>query len=94
MAIALSVLQIVNSFGAGCAVRFLLGTLEAGMLPGIAFYMSRWDTKDELEFRLSLYIVFVHRSLEHLEVFSQAASAKSTASDDATHGANCSLSRD
>lgn len=30
---------------------------EAGMLPGIAYYMSRWYTKDELVFRLALYIV-------------------------------------
>jgi sugar phosphate permease len=27
------------------------------MLPGIAYYLSRWYTKDELVFRLSLYIV-------------------------------------
>jgi hypothetical protein len=27
------------------------------MLPGIAYYMSRWYTKDELVFRLALYIV-------------------------------------
>jgi hypothetical protein len=25
------------------------------MLPGIAYYLSRWYTKDELVFRLSLY---------------------------------------
>lgn len=27
-----------------------------GMLPGIAYYLSRWYTKDELAFRLALYI--------------------------------------
>jgi hypothetical protein len=26
------------------------------MLPGIAYYLSRWYTKDELAFRLALYI--------------------------------------
>lgn len=25
-----------------CAVRFVLGIFEAGMLPGIAYYMTRW----------------------------------------------------
>ncbi|KAJ9102006.1 hypothetical protein QFC19_004931 [Naganishia cerealis] len=47
----------VNSYGSALAVRFLLGVSEAGMLPGIAYYLSRWYTKDELAFRLSLYIV-------------------------------------
>lgn len=39
------------------AVRFLLGLFEAGMLPGIAYYMSRWYRKAELAFRLALYVV-------------------------------------
>jgi MFS family permease len=39
------------------AVRFLLGICEAGMLPGIAYFLSRWYTKDELVFRLSCYIM-------------------------------------
>jgi MFS family permease len=38
-------------------VRFILGVFEAGMLPGIAYYMSRWYRRSELAFRLSLYIV-------------------------------------
>lgn len=38
-------------------VRFLLGIFEAGMLPGIAYYLSRWYRRSELAFRLSLYIV-------------------------------------
>ncbi|EXJ65880.1 uncharacterized protein A1O5_10856 [Cladophialophora psammophila CBS 110553] len=39
------------------AVRFLLGMCEAGMLPGIAYYLSRWYRRSELVFRLSLYII-------------------------------------
>ncbi|KIW86568.1 hypothetical protein Z517_01966 [Fonsecaea pedrosoi CBS 271.37] len=39
------------------SVRFLLGVCEAGMLPGIAYYLSRWYRRRELVFRLSLYIV-------------------------------------
>ncbi|RAL62498.1 hypothetical protein DID88_005063 [Monilinia fructigena] len=37
-------------------VRFLLGIFEAGMMPGIAYYLSRWYRRSELAFRLSLYI--------------------------------------
>lgn len=47
----------VNNIQSACAVRFLLGLFEAGMLPGIAYYMSRWYRRSELAFRLSLYIV-------------------------------------
>lgn len=39
------------------AVRFILGIFEAGMMPGIAYYLSRWYRRAELTFRLSLYIV-------------------------------------
>ncbi|KAI5453557.1 hypothetical protein NCC49_005383 [Naganishia albida] len=50
-------MAFVKNFGASLAVRFLLGTAEAGMLPGIAYYLGRWYTKDELAFRLALYLV-------------------------------------
>ncbi|KAG5916136.1 hypothetical protein E4U42_007794 [Claviceps africana] len=38
-------------------VRFLLGVFEAGMFPGIAYFLSRWYRRAELAFRLSLYMV-------------------------------------
>lgn len=47
----------VHNFAAASGVRFLLGVFEAGMLPGIAYYLSRWYRRSELAFRLSLYIV-------------------------------------
>ncbi|KAJ8111670.1 hypothetical protein OPT61_g5794 [Boeremia exigua] len=47
----------VKDFQAACAVRFLLGIFEAGMLPGIAYYLSRWYKRAELAFRLALYVV-------------------------------------
>lgn len=46
----------VKNFSSACAVRFLLGAFEAGMLPGIAYYLSRWYRRSELAFRLALYI--------------------------------------
>ncbi|KAH7405629.1 major facilitator superfamily domain-containing protein [Phaeosphaeria sp. MPI-PUGE-AT-0046c] len=39
------------------AVRFLLGVFESGILPGIAYYLSRFYRRSELAFRLALYIV-------------------------------------
>ncbi|KAH6888718.1 major facilitator superfamily domain-containing protein [Thelonectria olida] len=47
----------VKTIPQAAAVRFLLGIFEAGMLPGIAYYLSRWYRRAELVFRLSLYIV-------------------------------------
>ncbi|KAL4875223.1 major facilitator superfamily domain-containing protein [Aspergillus karnatakaensis] len=47
----------VNTIHQASGVRFLLGIFEAGMLPGIAYYLSRWYRRSELAFRLSLYIV-------------------------------------
>ncbi|KAK4448770.1 major facilitator superfamily domain-containing protein [Podospora aff. communis PSN243] len=47
----------VNTVPQACAVRFLLGAFEAGMMPGIAYYLSLWYTRAELTFRLALYIV-------------------------------------
>lgn len=40
-----------------CAVRFLLGVFEAGLMPGIAYYLSRWYRRAELAFRLGLYMI-------------------------------------
>ena len=47
----------VTNISSASAVRFLLGMFEAGMMPGIAYYLSRWYRRSELVFRLSLYIV-------------------------------------
>ncbi|KAK7060298.1 hypothetical protein VNI00_001063 [Paramarasmius palmivorus] len=48
---------LVKDIHAASGVRFLLGALEAGMLPGIAYYLSRWYRRSELSFRLGLYMV-------------------------------------
>ncbi|KAM0749138.1 MFS general substrate transporter [Meredithblackwellia eburnea MCA 4105] len=47
----------VQNFGQGVAVRFLLGISEGAVFPGMAYYLSRWYRKDELAFRLSMYVV-------------------------------------
>lgn len=47
----------VQNFSQAAGVRFLLGVFEAAMLPGIAYYLSRWYRRAELAFRLALYMV-------------------------------------
>ncbi|SCV72258.1 BQ2448_4952 [Microbotryum intermedium] len=50
-------MAFVQTFRAGVAMRFLLGMAEVGCFPGIAYYLSRWYRKDELGFRLAMYVV-------------------------------------
>ncbi|KAL2797301.1 major facilitator superfamily domain-containing protein [Aspergillus keveii] len=47
----------VHTTASAAGVRFVLGIFEAGMMPGITYYLSRWYRKAELAFRLSLYLV-------------------------------------
>ncbi|KAK2060582.1 Tna1 protein [Colletotrichum caudatum] len=47
----------VNNYSQLAACRFLLGTAEAGVMPGSSYYLSRFYRHSELTFRLSLYIV-------------------------------------
>ncbi|POS87803.1 hypothetical protein EPUL_000272, partial [Erysiphe pulchra] len=50
-------MAFVKGFVSASVVRFLIGAFESAMLPGIAYYLSRWYRRRELAFRLSLYIV-------------------------------------
>ncbi|PWY84830.1 MFS general substrate transporter [Aspergillus heteromorphus CBS 117.55] len=47
----------VQNIHSASGVRFLLGVFEAGMMPGIAYYLSRWYRSRELAFYLSIYVV-------------------------------------
>lgn len=47
----------VNNYSQMAACRFLLGMFEAGLMPGLSYYLSRWYRHSELTLRLSLYIV-------------------------------------
>lgn len=48
---------LVQSFSALCGVRFVLGIFEAGMMPALVYFLSRWYTHSELTFRVSLFII-------------------------------------
>jgi len=51
------VMAVAKDIHALYAIRFLLGVFEAGMLPGIAYYLSRWYRRNELTYRLAVYMV-------------------------------------
>lgn len=46
----------VRTRAQACAVRFLLGIFEAGVMPGCVYYLSRWYKRSELTFRLGLWL--------------------------------------
>ncbi|KAH8704007.1 putative MFS transporter [Talaromyces proteolyticus] len=45
----------VKSYGSIVACRFLLGLVEAPFFAGVLFYLSKWYTKKELAFRMSIF---------------------------------------
>lgn len=47
---------LVHTPGQLFAVRFLVGAFESVVMPGMAYYLSRWYCRAELGFRLSFYI--------------------------------------
>lgn len=46
----------VRSFGATVAVRFLLGMFEAGLFPGLVYYLTFWYRTEERSFRVALIL--------------------------------------
>ncbi|KAL1847117.1 hypothetical protein VTK73DRAFT_10423 [Phialemonium thermophilum] len=45
----------VQSYGGIVACRFLLGFVEAPFFGGVLFYLSKWYTRSELSFRMSIF---------------------------------------
>lgn len=46
----------VRSFGATAAVRFLLGMFEAGLFPGLVYYLTFWYRNDERSVRVAFIL--------------------------------------
>lgn len=45
-----------NSFGSVTAVRFLLGISEAGLFPGLVYYLTFWYRVDERSIRVAIIL--------------------------------------
>lgn len=45
-----------KSFGSVTAVRFLLGTFEAGLFPGLVYYLTFWYRTDERSIRVAFIL--------------------------------------
>lgn len=45
----------VHNYGQMVACRFILGLVEAPFFAGVLFYLSKWYTKSELNFRMAIF---------------------------------------
>lgn len=46
---------LVHDFGGLLVARFFLGVTEAGLFPGVVYYMSMWYARHEQHYRVSLF---------------------------------------
>ncbi|CAG7846391.1 Uncharacterized transporter C1039.04 [Serendipita indica DSM 11827] len=46
----------ITNFGEFMVIRILLGVAEGGMMPGVAYYLSTWYTRDELALRIGIFV--------------------------------------
>jgi MFS family permease len=46
---------LITNFAGFMAVRVFLGIAEAGLMPGIAYYLSSWYKRDELALRIGVF---------------------------------------
>nr|GAT46679.1 predicted protein [Mycena chlorophos] len=46
---------VAHNFGSLTAIRWMLGTFEAGLYPGIAYYLSCWYKRSELGLRTAVF---------------------------------------
>jgi len=53
--IVMTVMGLVSSFGGLMTCRFFLGLAEAGLFPGISYYLSCWYKREEFGVRLAIF---------------------------------------
>ncbi|CAF0856440.1 unnamed protein product [Rotaria sordida] len=53
--IVMTLMGLVNSYGSLIACRLFLGAFEAGLFPGVSFYLSSWYKRCELLWRVSIF---------------------------------------
>ncbi|KAK3311933.1 major facilitator superfamily transporter [Apodospora peruviana] len=53
--VVMTLMGIVQSFTGLLTARIFLGVAEAGLFPGVAYYLTMWYTRDEIQFRQALF---------------------------------------
>ncbi|KAK4160701.1 MFS general substrate transporter [Cladorrhinum sp. PSN259] len=53
--IVMTLMGIVQGYSGLLAARLFLGVAEAGLFPGVAYYLTMWYTRDEIQLRQALF---------------------------------------
>ncbi|KAF9224037.1 MFS general substrate transporter [Gyrodon lividus] len=53
--IMMTVQGLVHSYGGLMAMRWMLGTFEAGLFPGVTYYLSCWYKRSEFGIRMAIF---------------------------------------
>ncbi|AOW07824.1 major facilitator superfamily domain-containing protein [Yarrowia lipolytica] len=53
--LVMTLMGIVQNYGGLLATRVLLGVFEAGLFPGVAYYLTTWYCRSELQFRQAMF---------------------------------------
>ena len=51
----MTLMGIVKNFHGLLAARFFLGVAEAGLYPGVAYYITMWYIRTEAQFRQAMF---------------------------------------
>ncbi|KIY44238.1 MFS general substrate transporter [Fistulina hepatica ATCC 64428] len=54
--VVMTLMTLCHSFDGLIVARIFLGLAEAGLSPGIVFYLSRWYRRRDLAFRIAMYL--------------------------------------
>jgi len=60
--IAMTFHGLIHNYSGLVGLRFLLGLAEAGLYPGVVFYMSCWYKRTELGTRVAVFFLLGHSS--------------------------------
>lgn len=53
--VVMTLMGLVRSYPGLLAARIFLGVAEAGLFPGVAYYLTMWYTRDEMQLRQALF---------------------------------------
>ncbi|KAK3680912.1 major facilitator superfamily domain-containing protein [Podospora appendiculata] len=53
--VVMTLMGIVQSYSGLLSARLFLGVAEAGLFPGVAYYLTMWYTRDEIQLRQALF---------------------------------------
>ena len=51
----MTLMGIVQSFNGLLSARLFLGVAEAGLFPGVSYYITMWYVREECQFRQALF---------------------------------------